>query len=120
MAYEAVLQKESKIASSDYSTKQYFACVLDSNGQAALPGGAGADIYGIVQEKPAVGRVTGVAFAGATKWVAGASIAAGATVMTDSQGRCVTATSTNFGVGKAEIASTGAGVIITVNLQRAG
>jgi hypothetical protein len=119
MAVEAILQKTSKIAASDYSAKQYFACVLDANGQAALPS-SGADVYGVVQDKPAVGRVTAVATAGVTKWVAGAAVAAGALVMTDGAGKCITATSTNYAVGIAEQAASGNNIVISVALIRGG
>lgn len=47
------------------------------------------------------GRVATIALLGVSRAIAGAAVAAGAVVMNDSTGRVVTATSTNFAVGRA-------------------
>ncbi len=119
MAFESNLSTRSIVTSADYSAKQYMGCALDSSGLAAVPA-AGANIDGVVQNKPALGQVATVAVAGVTKMVAGGVVAAGADVAVDNQGRAVAATTGNYVVGKAMQAASGAGVIIAVDLIRAG
>lgn len=57
---------------------------------------SGADYaYGILQNKPAAGQAADVGIMGVSKAMSGASVTAGAYLMPDSNGRLVTATTTN-------------------------
>jgi hypothetical protein len=119
MAFESNLDTRSVVMSADFSAKQYMATALDSSAKGAVPA-AGAGAYGVVQNKPTVGQVGTVAVGGTTKMGAGAAVAAGADVAVDAQGRAVAATTGNFIIGKAMLPASGAGVIISVDLVRAG
>lgn len=105
-----------KLAAASYASGQYRACVLDSNGQAAVPA-AGARVYGIVQNKPTIGQAAAIACRGKAKWEASAAIAAGANVSTANDGRARTAVTGDVIAGIAENAAAGAGIYIEVNLD---
>jgi len=91
----------------------------DGNRRVVLPAaGAKVDAVVINQVLRANTAATGVVF-GRTKVRAGGTIAAGAEVQTDAQGRVVTATGTNIRVGKAlEAAVTGQ--IISIDFYPGG
>lgn len=81
-------------ASTDLSTKQYYAVKLDSNGQVALAG-AGECAIGILYSKPsAQGTIASVRPLDGRKALgfAGGTIAKGALVAADANGKFVTAT----------------------------
>lgn len=102
MAREIVILDRSRIATSSLATNQFSAVTLDTNGQIVLPA-AGADIYGVLQDKPAAGHAGEVRVLGVSKMVAGAAgVNAGDKVMVDASGHAVTATTGNFVVGIAE------------------
>lgn len=99
-AYEANLSTRSLPAAADLSTKQYYAVVVNSSGQAAL-GGDDGEFFGILQDKPAAaGRAACVAVGGASRCVFGGTVAKGALVNVDSAGKIVTiATGDNHAAG---------------------
>ena len=69
---------------------QFLAVVLTSAGRTvAVASSAGAQCYGILQNKPTSGAAADVGFLGPTKAVAGGTIAAGAPVMTNASGAIV-------------------------------
>lgn len=74
---------------------------------------AGDLIYGVLQNKPAAGQAADVGIMGVSKMVSGGTIAAGAALMTDANGRFVTAATTAARVGVAIEAAGAAGVIFT-------
>ena len=101
MANEELLKCVTLEAAADLSTKQYFGVVIDSSGQAALAGaGATNKIIGILQDKPdAVGRAGSVGIYGKSKAVLGGTVASGAKVTTDANGKFVTAAAGDFVCG---------------------
>lgn len=119
MATEEALFKISVPASADLSAKQFY-CVVFTSGNIAVAAD-GVQIDGILQDKPAAAARPGsVAIGGKSKAVAGAAVAAGARLMTDSSGRVITATGTNITCGKALSAAGAAGDIIDVVVDTAG
>lgn len=87
-------------ASADLSASQYLFAFIDSNGNAAIRVTQGADVVGVLQNKPAaLGRPAQIGYAGITKVVAGGTVTAGGKAMSDGAGKAVTATSTNREVG---------------------
>lgn len=120
MAFEERLESISIEAGVDLSTKQYRFMVLASDKQIDPAAVAGADCIGILQDKPAaVGRAACVATGGTSKALAGATVAAGAKIATDNQGRAITAASGNYIMGTA-ITGGAVGEVISVNLEKAG
>jgi hypothetical protein len=78
-------------ASGDLSANQYLFVKLNSSGQVVLAG-AGDLVIGVQQNKPAAaGRAATVRTAHVTKCIAGATIAAGAAVECDANGKAKTA-----------------------------
>ena len=121
MAFEALVSwnRFTLIASSDFSASQYYAGIIDTNGQCALAG-AGVNADGIMQDKPVIGRSGALVSGGYSKAVAGAAVTAGSPVMTDATGRFVPATAGNFIIGKAATAASGVGIVFTVLLRPGG
>ena len=69
---------------------QYLAVVLTSAGRtSAIASAIGAQIYGILQNKPALGGAADVGIYGISKAVAGGTIAAAAPLMTNASGQLV-------------------------------
>lgn len=91
MSFEQKGPDISLVAGADLSTKQYFAVKVNSSGQAVLAG-AGEAAIGILQNNPASGQVATVRTAYTTKAAAGGTIAAGARVASDANGKMVVAT----------------------------
>ena len=77
---------------------------------------AGAAVLGVTRTDAESGDLVPVDVLGTTEVVAGAAVTAGATVMTDNQGRAVAHSSTNVRVGVALSAATAAGQSIEVLL----
>ena len=95
---------------------QFLLVKCTTGGQATLCA-ANSDIpIGILQNDPTSGTAANVAFAGVSKVVVGASLSAGALLMSDSSGRAITQTSTNPVVGYALDAATAANQIIRVQI----
>jgi len=84
----------SLLAGADLSSKQYCAVKLNPSGQIILSG-AGENALGILQDKPALGRVGKVMCLGKSRAVYGASVTAGASLTPDALGRLVIAAGNN-------------------------
>lgn len=82
------------IAAADLSAKQYYAVKIDSNGKVALAG-AGESAIGILQNNPAEGQTAAVMLSGETYAVFGGTVAAGANLTPDANGKLVTASAGN-------------------------
>jgi hypothetical protein len=111
-------------AAADLSTHQFKFVVVDANGRAALVVASGGQADGVLQDKPnALGKHGDVMLIGAggvSKVVAGAVVAAGALVMSDTTGRAITATATNWVLGRALSASGAANEILSVEIGQRG
>lgn len=97
-------QSMSLAAAADLTTKQFFAVKVDSNGKAALAA-AGEFAIGVLQNNPAINQVASIQFSGTTKAVAGGTIAAGAMVTVDANGKFVTATGGRTNTSDAGVAA---------------
>lgn len=103
-------------ASTDLSSNQFNAVVVNGSGQLAVAG-AGVAIDGVLQDDPDLqGRSGAVVDRGISKVVAGAAVAQGALVMSNGSGRAITATSGNFVIGRALEAAGSDGEVISVHL----
>lgn len=69
---------------------QFLAVFISASRVVTLVATQGIRIYGILQNKPALGAAADVGVMGVTKAVAGGTIAAGVPLMTDSSGRLIT------------------------------
>lgn len=120
MAREIAIFDRSRQASADLSASQFCAVALNSSSQVALPS-AGADIYGVLQNKPtAQARAAELRILGLTKMVVGSGgVTAGDKIMVDGNGKAVTATTGNFVVGIAEDTAA-AGALTTVLIRPGG
>ena len=79
-------------SSADYSSSGQFTAVkVNSSGQVVQCGTQGEVALGVLQNAPKSGQAATVMVDGVTKMVAAGSIAAGALVTVDSQGRAVAA-----------------------------
>lgn len=93
MATEEKLITISYPASGDLSSDQYCFVKISSSQLALASAGGGADVLGILQDKPAAaGRAGEVAVGGASKIIAGGTFSAGAKLTSDSSGHAVAAT----------------------------
>jgi hypothetical protein len=95
---------------------QYLAVKITAARQVNLANTGGEAVLGILQNTPASGQACDVGFVGVSKAVAGAAVAAGAELMTDTSARVITRTSTNHQVGVALEAATAAGQLISIVL----
>lgn len=102
MAYEADLKIiPGLVAAADLSAKQFTFVNVDSNGAVAANTTEGEVVAGVLQDAPdAAGKTASPAYAGITKVVLGATVAAGADVMSDTSGRAIAATTGKFIRGK--------------------
>jgi hypothetical protein len=106
MAYEIpgfVIGTE--VTAADLSAGQFRAVKFTATGWDFA--GAGEQAVGILQDKPASGKVAEVVADGISKVVAGAAFAKGAKLMTNATGKLITATATNHIVAQA-LAAAGA------------
>jgi hypothetical protein len=101
------------VAAADLSAQQ-FRFMRQTAAFAVNVCAASTDVpVGVLQNKPLAGEAVDLGLIGTTKVVAGAAIAAGAEVMSDAQGRAITATGAGNSVfGRAVSAATAAGQII--------
>lgn len=103
-------------ASGDLSASQFHAVAVDGSGEAALAG-AGAQIAGVLQNKPEQqGDPCTIVQTGITKMKSGAAVTQGAEVASDADGEAVAAGSGDRPVGTALEAASGADEIISVLL----
>lgn len=81
-------------STNDLSTKQYYIVKVDtSNAQSVVLAAAGTDpIVGVLQNKPAAGKMANVQILGTAKVIAGGSVTRGDLVTSDSNGKAVTTT----------------------------
>lgn len=89
---------DAKIAGADLSAKLFFAAKLNTDGELVLAGD-GEEVYGIITEVATEGYPATVQKSGMTKAVCGAAINPGVKVMSDGNGKLITAT----GAGKATL-----------------
>lgn len=104
--------------SSSLATKQYYIVKQDTDGTVILSA-AGTDKHvGVLMNKPAVGAAAMVQMLGTAKVIAGGTIAVGAFVTSDGNGKAVSTTSTSdYVLGKfLGAASAASGDIIEVQL----
>ena len=111
MAYE-ISNNSLKItlpAGADLSTKQYYFVKVNSSGNAVLCAAATDAPIGVLQNNPISGAEASIVVVGGTKLVAGAAIAAGIKIGTDSAGKAdakVAGTdTTEYTVGQVLLAS---------------
>lgn len=109
-------------AAADLSAKQYCFVKVTGALQVNAASVLGEHVLGVLQNKPTSGQSAEVMVDGITKVVAGAAIAAGARVMTDTNGNAITlgAVSGQKALGWALEAAAGAGEIVAVQLQALG
>lgn len=99
MASKSTLSTYSIEAGGDLSSDIYKFVAIAADGQVDLAG-AGVDAHGVLQGNPdAAGKAATVAFAGISKVILGATVAAGAKVMANASGLGITATATNHVLG---------------------
>ncbi len=105
----------SRAAAADLSALQYRFMSLTAD-QIATVSGAGILADGVLQNDPISGAAGSLCplNGSVSKIEAGAAVAANADVMTDANGRAITATATNEICGKALQAASAAGEIIEV------
>lgn len=113
-------------ANADLSAKQYYCVdVKQATGSGLsgpsvdLPAASGANVIGLLQNKPILGEAANVMCAGISKGFLGGTVAVGDSLMTDSAGKLIVATSGNYQVARALDAGV-SGDICAVLLQRAG
>jgi len=104
-------------AAADLSALQFRAVRITAANAVNQVTAATQVFAGVLQNKPTSGQSAEVAVAGTVKWEAGAAISAGAEVMCDSVGRCITAVTTGNRVcGIIKTAAGAAGEIVSVML----
>lgn len=106
-------------ASADLSAKQFYGVKFGASG-IALCATAGEVCDGVLQDKPESGDVGNVMISGITKAVAGAAVTKGALVAVTAAGKFVTATATDYSVGRAMEAASADGDLIAVLLHSPG
>lgn len=113
------LKSVTMVAGQDLSAHQYRFVTMASDGQIDFTG-AGLAADGVLQDKPAAaGRACQVGIDGITRIVAGAAIAKGALVESDSAGRAVTRSS-GVPLGRLqEVSALAAGDIVPLLLNQA-
>lgn len=121
MAYEGNLDCiPGIVASADLSAAQFRFMTISATG-AALNTGSGAICDGVLQNKPdALGKAASVASRGVSKVEAGAVVAAGALVMSNTTGKAITATTGLTVLGRALEAAAADGDLIAVSLDTSG
>lgn len=120
MAVSNVLLKDCLPAGVDLSAGLFKFVSINSSGQLILPTTTGNPVYGVVSENApssSTGVPVTVDIVGLTKVVAGATVAAGSRVMSNTSGQAVPVTT---GLNAAGVARSGgaAGEVITVFLTQ--
>lgn len=96
------------------SSGQFLAVKISGSRTVGLASSGGELIYGILQNKPATGQAADVGILGITKAVAGAVVTAGNMLMTDTSGRMVPATGTNYRIAQAIEGAAATGTVFTI------
>lgn len=79
-------------AGADLSADQFKFVQVAADEQVDVVSSAGGDAIGVLQNDPAAaGRAATVCYAGVTKVIAGATVAAGAKIQSDASGQAITA-----------------------------
>lgn len=100
MSQKEAITNISLEASGDLSANQFRFVKVNSSGQTEQATAAADAIVGVQQDKPKVqGEASGVLINGVSIMIAGGTVAAGAVVTTDAQGRAVAAATGNTGKG---------------------
>lgn len=122
MATEAPVGLLSAPAAADLHASQFCFVTINSSGQVAVNASAGADVIGVLQNKPdAVNQPATYAVGGVSKVVAGGTITPGAEVSSDASGHATAATSGQYQLGRyLGAANCASGDIIPVLLRPAG
>lgn len=118
MSFEERLVNFSATAAADQSANQYRLMAYANQSGRALAQRAttGDRVIGVLQNNPVAGDTCTIAHSGVSKVVAGGTVTAGATVMTDSTGRAITYSgTTEYKVGVA-MESAVVGQIFAVDL----
>lgn len=103
MGSEAILRTISMPVAESEALKQYLFMKINTSGN-ITPCGAGESAVGILQDNPNTTGFAGeLAIDGVSKVVYGGTVTAGDFLMSDSSGRAVTATSTNYINGRARV-----------------
>ena len=96
----ANLEKTFTTGSASLEAKKYFAVKQHTDGTIILAAAGTDKIIGILQNEPKVGEAALVRFGGTSKAVAGGTIAVGAWVTSDSDGKVIaTTTDKNVAIG---------------------
>lgn len=98
MGYEVPSFTINLVAGADLSAKQYHAVKVDANGN-MIAAGAGEVSVGILQDDPSTGQTGTVMVHGVTRAVYGATVAAGASLAADANGKLVAAVAGNAVIG---------------------
>lgn len=94
--------EKSLVCSEDLSAKQFYIVQQDANGLAEVGEGATDLLLGVLQNKPKSGETALVRFGWTTKVICGGTVAIGAWVTSDSNGKAVaTTTDGDIVIGKA-------------------
>lgn len=121
MAYEIPGFTFTLVAAADYSASQFRFIDVDTTGKGATPTAAGGRVVGVRNNKPKSGEAATVVVNGVSIVEAGAAVAVGADVMTDTTGRAITAATTGSNIaGIALEAASAAGQFIAILLSPAG
>jgi len=123
MAIEIPGQVVTVAASTDLSALQFRFMTLDSNGEAAVPAGSTAPIYGVLQNKPnAQGIAASIMVNGISKMRPTAStLSVGDLVASSTSGEPIPVAGGDFTVGRVVRGSSGStGRIISVQLEPIG
>jgi hypothetical protein len=107
------------VSAADLSTHQFKFVKMTSTGINLATSGTDV-VVGVLQNKPTTGQVCELMAVGQSKVIAGAAITQGAGVMSDSLGRAITATSTNFIQGVSWQGAGALGDVTTVLLDKQG
>ncbi len=93
MANESNLDTRSRVATAvSLADKQYFIVDQDTAGLIELADSGDALVLGVLQDNPVANEVGRVAVGGRSKVVLGATLAIGAQVMSDGNGKAIQAT----------------------------
>ena len=118
MSYEENLETISIEAGSDLSAAQYLFVDVASDGQIDIVATKGAKSVGILQDKPAAaGRPGCVAIGGVSKVKCGATIAAGAEVISDDDGAALAKDAVSQFVMGSALEGGDAGEIIAIRMK---
>lgn len=118
MSVENLGPRVSKTAAADLSAKQYYLVKVTADDTVNLAG-AGDCAHGVLQDTPVSGQVCNVQTCYESKVVYGGTVAAGALLASDANGKAVTAATGNYIVGKAIVAGV-AGDVGRMSINSAG